>query len=76
MAIEVSPNSLFGKHPYGKEQSLIRDAVTEIERSIIFVSPRSAALPIPLQRLPADLKRRKIKEHLTIARQKLEELGV
>ena len=75
-ALEISPKSLFGRHPYHNEQSLIRDFTESVDKSVAFVSPLTILSPIPLQHLPADWKRRKIHEHLEKARQSLEELGV
>jgi hypothetical protein len=73
-ALEVSPKSLFGRYPYPHEQSLIRNFTKEVDESVIFVSPSTVAVPIPLQHLPADFRRRKIKEHLTRAREILNDL--
>lgn len=74
--IEVSPKPLFGKHSYGGEQRLIVGVVKEIDLTVALVSPMTAAIPFPLQKLPAEFRRRKIKEHLTKAKMILNELGV
>lgn len=73
-ALEVSPKSLFGRHPYHHEQKLIREFTTEIDSSVAFVSPRTILSPIPLQHLPVDFRRKKIKEHLEKARSILNNL--
>jgi hypothetical protein len=74
--LEVSPRSLFGRFPYPHEQSLIRDFTKQVDESVMFVSPETVAIPIPLQRLPPDFRRRKIKEHIGKARDILISLGV
>lgn len=75
-ALEISPKSLFGRHPYPHEQTLIRQFTNEVDKSVIFVSPMTVAVPVPMEHLPADFRRRKIKEHLERARDTLVELGV
>jgi hypothetical protein len=75
-ALEVSPKSLFGRFPYPHEQTLIRDFTKEVDESVMFVSPETVAIPIPLQRLPPDFKRRKIKEHLEKAKAILDSMGI
>ena len=74
--IEVSPRSLFGKHSYPREQLLILNLAREIDFTVALVSPRTLALPVPLERLPAEFRRNKIKEHLGKAKAMLVELGV
>lgn len=75
-ALEISPKSLFGRHPYPYEQRLIRDFITEVDKSVVFVSPLSVGVPFPLEKLPPDFRRNKIKEHLSKSREILGELGV
>lgn len=76
MVVEISPGSLFNRHSYLKEQQLILNLTKEIDTTIAFISPRTELIPIPLQRLPPEFKRRKIREHLEKARNILVELGV
>lgn len=73
-ALEVSPKSLFGRHSYPHEQNLIRQFTQEIDESVLFVSPRTVMSPIPLEHLPVDFRRRKIKQHLERAREILNDL--
>jgi hypothetical protein len=74
--LEVSPRSLFGKFPYPHEQSLIRQFTKEVDESVMFVSPMTVAVPIPLQHLPPDFRRKKIHEHLSKAKEILENMGL
>lgn len=72
--IEVAPHSLFGKHNYAKEQILIMEAMKSIDQSVMLISPLTEIVPVPLQYLPADWRRTKIKSKLENARKLLNEL--
>lgn len=74
--IEVASHSLFGKHNYAKEQTLLLGMAKELDLAVALVSPLSVEIPLPSQYLPAHWKRVKIKEHLTRARELLERIGV
>jgi hypothetical protein len=76
MVIEISPRSLFGRHSYVGEQRLILALTKEIDETVALVSPHTVVMPLPLQRLPAEYRRGKIKEHLTRAKAILETMGV
>jgi len=73
----VNPQSLFGKYPYLHEQRMIVNFTKEIDRTVVLVSPRTVGmLGISYYAESNETKRKKIKEHLTRARDILSEMGV
>jgi hypothetical protein len=76
MVLEVAPRSLFGRHSYPTEQRLMLALNKQIDYTVALVSPMSIGVPLPLQRLPADFRRKKIREHLVKAQELIKEIGI
>jgi hypothetical protein len=74
MVLEIAPHSLFGKHSYPTEQALIMKSLMEIEDAIVLVKPMAVGMPFPLERLPFEMRRKKVSEHLSRAKKLLDEL--
>lgn len=72
--IEVAAHSMFGKHSYPKEQAIIMQLTKEVDVTTALISPLTVEIPLPLQHLPADWRRNKIKEHMIKAQNLLKEL--
>jgi hypothetical protein len=76
MTVEVAPHSMFGQHSYAKEQMIILQLTKEVDVTTALISPLTVEMPIPLQHLPANWRREKIKQHLGRAKVLLTELGL
>ena len=71
------PQSIFGKYPYGLEQTRLDDATTKTQKGVIAINPTIVGIP------PMFIKARSEKERLEKARaffraakKKLESIGV
>jgi len=74
--IEVAPSSLFGRHNYPTEQIMLQMFMRSVDRTIALVRPLAIGLPIPLEKLPFEFRRKKVIEHLGKAKDVLKEMGV
>jgi hypothetical protein len=75
--VEISAgHSLFGKHPYIREQLLLTEFGKQIDSAIGLVKPMAVMIPLPLEKLPFHYRRRKVLEHLDKAKKVLNEIGV
>ena len=79
--VEFNPRSLFGKHPYALEQFWLHQAGlvsagARVAETIAFVEPVTIGLPLPLQKLPVEWRKKWIRKNLTKAKHILTELGV
>lgn len=74
--VEFNAHSMFGKHAYAKEQFGINLLGRQIDQAIALVEPLAIGIAIPLDKLPADWRRRKVKVHLEKAKHVLVEIGV
>jgi len=70
------PKSLFGKLPYLKEQSLIRQATDQMAQGMFFYSPVGLGIrsPFPVEKLPKDFRKRKALQRLKTTKKKLEQI--
>jgi len=74
--MEVRPKSLFGRLPYFEEQQEIRHTLYDVRSGVILINPRLYLVPFPLEKLPLELRRKKIKEKFQSALKRLERIGV
>ena len=79
---EFMPKSIIGKHPYIIEYGLLMSAQDHIFRSMLIANtmlkrPLLGVQEIPvIKAMPYEMRYRKFKRHLEIAKKRLEELGV
>jgi len=70
------PKSVFGKHPYPKEQLLIFGAIDSVSNGVTWIAPDLVAGGVFFRPFPPEFRRKQAIKHLKRAKDTLRKLGV